>query len=230
MKIFRYTILALFISGVGIGNCFPRDNGMKYYRSEDYEGALKEYDKILSKHPDWEEAHFGKGAALYKSNRIQEAIAEFERAISIEEPDRKSAVFYNIGNALFKSNRIQESLQFYKRALELNPNDFDAKHNYELAKLMIQQNQSPQSQDQDREKKEGEGKDQQEQQSQSKEEEREDEQVDQQQSQQQQMKQEENKDQEEAAQILNALRENEKNLLQERMKTKYSGIKKEKDW
>ena len=215
--------------------CFPalaKDNAQKLYESGQYDEAINKYNRILTEHPDWEEAHFGKGSALYKSEKTDEAMREFELAISSKDPLQKSAVYYNMGNALIKSERLEESLKFYKRALELNPKDYDAKHNFELVRQMMQQqNQSQQQQDQN------DKKDQQNQQNQQKDDqqdkkEKQEQQKQQSQSQQtpQKQLQERQKSQEEAAQVLDALKDGEKKMMQERMKTKYSGIKKEKDW
>ena len=149
-------------------------------------------------------------------------------AISSKDPLQKSAVYYNMGNALIKSERLEESLRFYKRALELNPQDYDAKHNFELVRQMMQQQNQNQSQQQDQNGK----KDQQNQQKNDQQDKKE--KQEQQQSQPQQtphkQRQERQKSQEEAAQVLDALKDDEKKMMQERMKTKYSGIKKEKDW
>lgn len=209
---------------------FSDDSAMRLYKKGNYKDAIKKYDRILKDHPDLEEAHYGKGTALYKSNQIEDAAREFENAISIKDPLKKSAVLYNMGNALFKVNRIDESLQFYKKALELNPNDMDAKYNFELAKAMMRQqnSQNKQQNDQNQQKKD---QDQQQQQSDQKNQEQK-KQEQQAQNQQEQMKnrQEKEKGQKEAAQILDALKEKEKNLMKERMKVQYSGIKKEKDW
>lgn len=210
-----------------------KDNAQKLYESERYAEAINKYNRILIKHPDWAEVHFGKGSALYKSDQIEEAMREFELAISSKDPLQKSAVYYNMGNALIKSERLEESLRFYKRALELNPQDYDAKHNFELVRQMLQQQNQDQSQQQDQNGK----KDQQNQPNQQKNDQQdksEKQEQEQQKSQPQQMpprqRQERQKSQEEAAQVLDALKDDEKKMMQERMKTKYSGIKKEKDW
>jgi len=213
--------------------CIPalaKDNAQKMYESGQYDEAINKYNRILIEHPDWEEAHFGKGSALYKSEKIDEAMREFELAISSKDPLQKSAVYYNIGNALIKSERLEESLKFYKRALELNPKDYDAKHNFELVRQMMQQQNQTQQQQQGQNDK----KDQQNQQNQQKNDQQDKKEKQEQQSQPQQtsqkQRQERQKSQEEAVQVLDALKDDEKKMMQERMKTKYSGIKKEKDW
>ncbi|MCK4715489.1 MAG: hypothetical protein KAT54_01655, partial [Candidatus Marinimicrobia bacterium] len=69
--------------------CIPalaKDNAQKLYESGQYDEAIIKYNRILMEHPDWEEAHFGKGSALYKSEKIDEAMREFELAISSKDP------------------------------------------------------------------------------------------------------------------------------------------------
>jgi Ca-activated chloride channel family protein len=214
--------------------CIPalaKDNAQKLYESGQYTEAINRYNRILIEHPDWTEAHFGKGSALYKSDQIDEALREFELAIPSKDPLQKSAVYYNMGNALIKSERLAESLRFYRRALELNPQDYDAKHNFELVRQMLQQQNQDQSQQPDQNDKKDQPNQQNQQQNDRQEKK---EKQEQQQSQPQQtppqQRQERQKSQEEAAQVLDALKDDEKKMMQERMKTKYSGIKKEKDW
>jgi tetratricopeptide (TPR) repeat protein len=208
-----------------------RDETRALYDAGRYAEAIKKYDRILAQHPDWEEAHYGKGSALYKSDQVEDAIREFEQALAIKDPLKKSATFYNLGNALLKSNRLEESLKFYQRAIELNPHDFDAKHNFELVRQLLQQppNQSQQQQNKQDQKQQ---KQQQHQPNQSQQNQPQQQQQQQQSQEQQsaQQRQAQQKSKEEAAQILDALKDNEKKLMQERLKTKYTGIKREKDW
>ncbi len=56
----------------------------------------------------------------------------------------KAKAYYNMGNALFNAQRNEESLAFYRKALELNPNDNDAKYNYEMVRYQPEQQQEEQ--------------------------------------------------------------------------------------
>ena len=210
---------------------FAGDETRALYDAGRYAEAIKKYDRILAQHPDWEEAHYGKGSALYKSDQVEDAIREFEQALAIKDPLQKSATFYNLGNALFKSNRLEESLKFYQRAIELNPHDFDAKHNFELVRQLLQQ-QPNQSQQQPNQSDQKQQKQQQHQpnQSQQNQPQRQEQQQQSREQQPAQQRQEQQKSKEEATQILDALKDNEKKLMQERMKIKYTGIKRDKDW
>ncbi len=200
------------------------DTGLRQYKKGNFQEAIRTYDRILKDHGDWEEAHFGKGAALYKAQRLDEALQEFEKSIAIKDPTRKAAVYYNLGNALYQSGRVEESLSFFKKALELNPRDYDAKYNYELARQMMQ---NQQKQDQKQSQKQDQKQDKQQDQSQKNQPQ---DQKEQQQQQSQKSRREKEKSQEEAAQVLDALKNDEKQLMQERMRVKASGLTKEKDW
>lgn len=230
-QIIRLVIFALAIIFFKPTGILAADSALRQYEKGNYQEAIRAYDRILKDHDDWEEAHFGKGAALYKSQRIEEARREFEKAISVKDPMRKSAVYYNLGNTLFQSGRIEESLAFYKKALEYNPRDFDAKYNYELARQILQQqknqdkNKSEQKPDQQNQPEEQPQPDQQ---SQPQNKEQQEQQAQQQPS--QQNRQEKEKSQKEAAQILDALKNDEKKLMQEKMRMKASSLAKEKDW
>lgn len=212
-----------------VGVLPAQEDGRQLFEAGEYDEALRHYERILSQHPDWEEAHFGRGAALYKAGRYDEALQAFEQAIPSPDPQQKAAAFYNLGNTFLQLQKLEESLRFYKRALELNPQDYDAKHNYELVRQMLQK-QPPQTQP-DQAQKEGEQADEQPS-GKSEQPPRQEQSPQDSQAQQppQSQRSEQEKSQAEAAQILDALKDSEKKLMQERMKAKYSGLKKEKDW
>ena len=50
-----------------------------------------------------------------------------------------SKSYYNLANILRESGEMEESLEYYKKSIVLNPEDKDAKINYELLKQTLKQ-------------------------------------------------------------------------------------------
>jgi len=67
----KHLILSIVLITFPILAVLAKDEPQRLYEAEQYEDAIRAYDRILSKHPDWEEAHFGRGAALYKAEQIE---------------------------------------------------------------------------------------------------------------------------------------------------------------
>jgi tetratricopeptide (TPR) repeat protein len=69
--------------------------------------------------PDDEAAHNNLGAALQRSGKIAEAIAQFQKALQIKPND--AAVHYNLGLTLAGRGRLAEAVAHYQKALEIKP-------------------------------------------------------------------------------------------------------------
>jgi tetratricopeptide (TPR) repeat protein len=155
--------------------------------------------------------------------------------------NEKAKVYHNIGNSLLKSNQIQESIDAYKNSLKLNPNDEETKYNlsYALSMLKNQQNQNKQNQDKnqqnkDQNKDQNQNKDQKQQNKDQQNKQNQPNQDKQDQNAQQdatKQKQQQNKiSKQEAERILQALKNNEKELQKKLRKQKGTPIKTDKDW
>ena len=129
-----------------------QDQGILNYQKEDYVSAEKYYDSILSTNKDSPEAHFGKGASLYMQDDVKNAEIKFNESLFSAKEDLKSKAFYNLGNINYKNNNLSEALNFYKKALELNPDDDEARYNYEYIKYQ----KNPEEENKDEEKKDEE--------------------------------------------------------------------------
>jgi len=132
-----------------------QDQGILNYQKEDYIAAEKYYDSILSTNKNNSEALFGKGASLYMQNDVKNAEIKFNESLSSREKDLRSKAFYNLGNINYKNNNLSEALHFYKKALELNPDDDEARYNYEYIKYQ----KKPEEENSDQENKDEEKKD-----------------------------------------------------------------------
>jgi tetratricopeptide (TPR) repeat protein len=123
------------------------DDGIKYYKSQDFSRAREYYEQVLIDHPEKHAASFGLGASIYQQQNYEDAIRAFETALKTEDKDLKYKAYYNMGNALYKQQRIEESLAFYKKALEVEPSDHESKFNYELLKYQMQSQEDQQKRD-----------------------------------------------------------------------------------
>jgi hypothetical protein len=145
--------------------------------------------------------------------------------------------YYNLGNTFFKSNKLQESLQAYKHTLRLSPADEDARYNYLLAKDRLKQQQDQKKQDQQNKRDQN----QQNKQDQQKQDQQQNNQQNQGQQQQQPQPQQAKPDQtsqqqknqmpkQQADRILEALRNNEKEIQKQIRKRAAARVIIEKDW
>jgi tetratricopeptide (TPR) repeat protein len=178
--------------------------GHEYYENEEYVESEVEFRKALEKDPESFEARFNLGDALFKQEKIDEALEQFQ-AIRNNTDDRQkiSNVYHNIGNAFFARQEYEKSIEAYKEALRNDPDDNETRYNLIVAQKMLkEQQQNKQDQEQ------------------------EDQEQEQQQQQQQQQISKEN-----AERILKSLDENEKELQERLRKAKQQQQKKtEKNW
>lgn len=210
------------------------NDGVELYKEKKFADAEVNFKKGTENSPESFEAKFNLGDAYYKQERYDDAIKSFQSALVNSKNDQERAkIFHNIGNSLLKSQKTQESVGAYKEALKLNPNDQETKYNlsYALEMLKNPQNQQQQQNDQnkDQNKDQQQKQDQQKQDQQNQDQQKQDQQNQQQQQQTQQQKEQELTKQE-AEKILNALKENEKDLQKQLRKVKGQKVKTEKDW
>lgn len=216
--------------------------GNELYSQEKYDEANNKYRDALLENPESPIIHFNIGDVLYKKKNYEEAIKSFDKSTSSDDILLQSKSYYNLGNTLYRMGKLPESIQMYKKALELNPDDEDAKYNLEHVRAKIkneaekqpapnqpqsgQQEQQPSGQDQNQdEPKQDQQKQEEQQQSESNED---------QQQQQEQMQQPAEAAQEiskeDAERILDALKNEEEELLQQQRAKTPGRPFRGKDW
>lgn len=143
-----FLITMLLFSGL-----IADDSGLKNYKENKFEEAKVYYEQILAARKNDAAASLGLGASQYQLGDVSNAAKSFEEALKTDKSDIQDRAYYNLGNVLYNQQQIKESVAFYRKALESNPNDDDAKFNYELAKYFAQQqdeeNQEEQNDQQD---------------------------------------------------------------------------------
>ena len=122
--------------------------GNAFYGKGDFEGALERYDEALVLLSESPSLHFNRGNALFRDQKLEEALEAYTRAFEegdLQDAEAKvtrQAVAYNAGNTLYESEKYAEALEAYREALRLAPSDLDAKRNYELAWQQVQNGQT----------------------------------------------------------------------------------------
>jgi Ca-activated chloride channel family protein len=134
------------------------------YEQGRFEDAIKLFDRNNDE-SDYRN-YFGKGVALYRLEKYEEAIKNFSDAYS-KSPDKsiQAQALYNSGNANYQLKKYQEAVESYKKALTFSPHDQEIKENLKLAEEMLkneqQQKKEEKKEEQKEEKKEEENKEEQ---------------------------------------------------------------------
>ena len=107
--------------------------GNSYMRLLKWPEAISQLQMVLTMTPHDAEAqrllvdaHISYGAGLAEGGQFDGAIAEFRRALSLDE--RNATARYNLAAALFDAQKLEESFAEAERALALNPTNADAHH------------------------------------------------------------------------------------------------------
>jgi Ca-activated chloride channel family protein len=150
-------------------------SALREYKAGQYEQALKEYERLLQKKADDPRLHFNAGAAAYRDRQFDEAAKQFNATLASPDLKLQGLAYYNEGNSLYhlgernsdpkkRTEAWEKAIQDYQSTMKLNPQDADAKFNYEFVKKKLeelkqqqqsQQNDKDQKQNQDQQQQQG---------------------------------------------------------------------------
>jgi tetratricopeptide (TPR) repeat protein len=127
--------------------------GNRDYDDKQYQQAEIEYRKALEKNPESSRADYNLGNALYRQKQYEPAASKYANLAEKEKNKNElNRYYYNLGNARFEDKKYQESIEAYKNALKKNPGDMDAKHNLQLALRMLNAENKQKNQDKQKNK------------------------------------------------------------------------------
>ena len=205
--------LLLMDDGPGDGR-----KGNQLYQQKKYAEAAQAYRQGISRmkpepNPTLSGLYNNLGSTLYRQQQYDKANEAFTRsALAATDQMALARAAYNRGNAAYAAQKPEEALNAFRQALLANPNDAQARYNYELVKRQMQQQKNPQSKPNPNQQNQQQNQQQQNQQNQ------------------QQPKPEKKLNPQQARQILDAMKNDEEQLLQAlRRKTAQSAMV-EKDW
>lgn len=153
IKLFTYFFAFLLLAAQG--NEEAR-KGNEAYEKGEYVEAEALYRASLEADPENADVYFNLANVLAKQGKTEEAIQAFMEYRSMAEtPEKKALAEYNIGSVLAEGEQWKPAAQHFRNSLKLNPQDIEAKHNFERA-LAESNKEEEQQQQQDQENQEQE--------------------------------------------------------------------------
>ncbi len=161
-------ILGVFMAMIQIiSGSTPKQQGRvgnDHLKQEEYEEAATAYQDGLSTYQPSEgtdQTYYGLqnnlGLSLHRQENFEEAGRAFEEALSYApDSDATTRAAFNAGNNAFTSQQLERALQHYQAALMADPDNEDAKFNFEFVTRQLQEQQEQEQQKQDSEDEEQE--------------------------------------------------------------------------
>jgi hypothetical protein len=132
---------------------FAAAPGLDAYRDGKFTDAYQEFQQTLKTHPQTSAAdklHFDSGAAAYKMKDYGKALESFSQALLSPDMGLQGKSHYNLGNTLYEHGEAQQgdekkltdwenALQHYEQTLKLEPQNKEAKDNYDYVKKKIEE-------------------------------------------------------------------------------------------
>ncbi len=201
-------------------------SGNRLYNEQKFGDAEAEYRKAVEKNGKIPQGYYNLGDAVYKQDRYDEAVEDFRTALNhATDPKIKAHLYHNLGNAYLQGRKYQDAIDQYKNALKLAPSDEDTKYNLAYAEEMLKR-PPPQQQKQNQQQKQ----DQQQKQNQNQQQQQQQQQQNKNQQKQQQQQQERQMSKAEANRILDALKNDEKEVQKKLRRRQPVRVNVDKDW
>jgi Ca-activated chloride channel family protein len=141
---------------------FAAAPGIDAYHEGKFEDAYSQFQQTLKSHPESpadDKLQFDSGAAAYKLKDYNKALESFSQALLTRDTGLQSKGHYNLGNTLYQHGETEKSddkklsdwtnaLDHYEQTLKLDPQNKDAKDNYDYVKRKIEELKNKKSQQQ----------------------------------------------------------------------------------
>lgn|SRR5690554_1097862 len=228
--IINYSMLLLLLTAAASNTAAQEERphvrrGVALLEQERFAEAEAEFRSALQLKPSSFEAAYNLGTALFRQEKYDEALQQLQATTPFANDDKQrlASLFHNLGNSYLFGQNIDQSIEAYKQALRHNPLDDETRYNLIAAMKLKDEQEEQEEEQQDQQEQE-----QQEQEQEQQEQEQEQEQQDQQQQQQQES---EGISRENAERLLQALEEDEKELLEKMNQNREKQpVRIEKNW
>jgi hypothetical protein len=147
-------ILAAIVDPVTIGkiNTLKRE-ARDAYAAGDYKTAISKYRVLVdSLHATEDEVMLNLANAYYHANDTAQALSGYQSVIGSPKPNIRSKAQQQLGIMNHRTGKLEEALNNFKQAIKADPNNRDARYNYEMLKKKIEEQKKKDEQQQNRDK------------------------------------------------------------------------------
>ncbi len=119
------------------------------YNDENYQVAAEKYSYLIdSLNFRDDAAKLNLAHSLYQLNEIDNAKTIYADISNSKDKEIRSIANQQLGVFESRGQNLQKSLEYFKKSLMANPQNEDARYNYELVKKKLEEEQNQQDQDQ----------------------------------------------------------------------------------
>jgi Ca-activated chloride channel family protein len=150
--------VAIFLASAGWARA--ASPGLELYQQQKFPEAYANFQQTLQENPGARQSdriEFDAGAAAYKMRDYDKALQSFSQALLSKNTQLQSASHYNLGNTLYergaaektdakKLTNWENALQHYQQTLKAEPQNKEAKDNYDYVKRKIDELKKKQEQ------------------------------------------------------------------------------------
>jgi tetratricopeptide (TPR) repeat protein len=100
-----------------------------------YAGAVQAYQVAEVLQPDSPIPYYNAGVALARNENLEAAALTLEQALKTADDELIKQAYYNLGIVYYADDRYFDAVDAFKQVLLRDPDDAEARYNYELALL-----------------------------------------------------------------------------------------------
>ncbi|MEJ1240154.1 tetratricopeptide repeat protein [Chryseolinea sp. T2] len=156
MKLAAIVILtvAAIVDPVTIGkiNSLKRE-AREAYVAGDYKTAISKYRILIdSLHANEDEIRLNLANAYFNASDTTQALSSYQSVMGSPKADIRSKAQQQLGVMNHRAGKLEEALDNFKQAIKADPNNRDARYNYEMLKKKLEEEKKKQEQQQNRDK------------------------------------------------------------------------------
>ena len=149
-------IILIFVNVI-----FAEDPGTSAYKKGKYKKAYNYYKyKLDNEKKNNPILSYNTATAAQKLGQFKEAENDYLRSLNSENTELLSKVEYNLGQVSLKKKDLQQALGHFKKSIRYAPNDFDNKAMYETVRKLIEKQKQQNKNQQQKNNKQNQKKDQ----------------------------------------------------------------------